>query len=137
LKLLRSTPGAKIINMSSAAAFYGTPDMAVYSASKFAIRGLTEALDIELEHVGISVGDIMPLFVDTPMNANQAYKLRSLSISRSLLTPLGVAQVVWKAAHKRKVHWSLPWNVKVFRAVATLFPVLQRPIMKLVSGKRI
>ena len=137
LELLRSTPGAKIINMSSASAFYGTPDMAVYSASKFAIRGLTEALDIELEHVGISVGDIMPLFVDTPMNANQAYKLGSLSVSRSQLTPLRVAQVVWKAAHKKKVHWSLPWNVKIFREVARLFPVLQRPIMKLVSGKGI
>jgi short-subunit dehydrogenase len=137
LKLLRNTPGAKIINMSSAAAFYGTPDMAVYSASKFAIRGLTEALDIELEDVGVSVGDIMPLFVDTPMNANQAYKLRSLSVSRSLLTPLGVAQAVWKAAHKKKVHWSLPWKLKVFRAVATLFPVLERPIMKLISGKGI
>jgi hypothetical protein len=79
----------------------------------------------------------MPLFVDAPMNANQAYKLRSLSVSRSLLTPLGVARVVWKAAHKKKVHWSLPWNVKVFRAVTTLFPVLQRPIMKLTSGKGI
>ena len=135
LKLLRNTPGAKIVNMSSAAAFYGTPDMAVYSASKFAIRGLTEALDIELEHFGISVGDIMPLFVDTPMNANQAYKLRSLSVSPTMLTPLGVAQVVWKAAQKKKVHWSLPWNVKVFKAVATLFPMLQRPLMKLISGK--
>jgi NAD(P)-dependent dehydrogenase (short-subunit alcohol dehydrogenase family) len=137
LELLRSTPGAKIINMSSASAFYGTPDLAVYSASKFAIRGLTEALDIELEHIGISVGDIMPLFVDTPMNANQAYKLGSLSVSRSQLTPLPVAQVVWKAAHKKKVHWSLPWNVKIFREASRLFPVLQRPIMKLVSGKGI
>jgi len=39
--------------MSSAAAIYGVAERAVYSASKFAVRGLTEALNVELEPKGI------------------------------------------------------------------------------------
>ena len=38
--------------MSSASAIYGQPELAVYSASKFAVRALTEALDIELRPQG-------------------------------------------------------------------------------------
>src|SRR5262249_23978109 len=44
LPLLRETPGARIVNVSSVAGIYGTPHIAVYSATKFAVRGLTEAL---------------------------------------------------------------------------------------------
>jgi len=38
---------ARVINLSSASAIYGQADLASYSASKFAVRGLTEALDVE------------------------------------------------------------------------------------------
>ena len=41
---LKVTPDAQVINMGSASGLYGTPHMASYSASKFAVRGLTEAL---------------------------------------------------------------------------------------------
>ena len=44
---LKQTPDARLICMSSASASYGTPEMASYSASKFAVRGLTEALNLE------------------------------------------------------------------------------------------
>lgn len=69
---LKNTPGAKIINMSSASSIQGTPLFASYSASKFAVRGLTEALNVELEQHGIEVCAIMPPFVDTPMVQNQS-----------------------------------------------------------------
>lgn len=44
---LRATPQAQVLNMGSASGLYGVPEMAVYSASKFAVRGLTEALELE------------------------------------------------------------------------------------------
>ena len=47
LKYLRKTPGARIINMSSASALYGIPDVSVYSATKHALSAFTEALDFE------------------------------------------------------------------------------------------
>lgn len=37
---LRATPQAQVLNMGSASGLYGVPEMAVYSASKFAVRGL-------------------------------------------------------------------------------------------------
>ena len=66
LPLLERARGC-IVNMSSASAIYGQPELAVYSASKFAVRALTEALDIELRPEGVRVADIMPGYVDTPM----------------------------------------------------------------------
>lgn len=56
-----------VLNLCSAAAIYGTPEMATYSASKFAVRGITEALEVEWLPLGIAVRTIMPLFTDTGM----------------------------------------------------------------------
>src|SRR3546814_1573412 len=47
MPLLRATPGSTILNTGSASGFYGVAGLAVYSATKFAVRGLTEALEIE------------------------------------------------------------------------------------------
>lgn len=66
LPYLRASRG-QLINLASAAAIYGTPDMATYSASKFAVRGLTEALDYEWRELGIRVAALWPLFTDTGM----------------------------------------------------------------------
>lgn len=68
---LRATPQAQVLNMGSASGLYGVPEMAVYSASKFAVRGLTEALELEWRRHGIRVADLMPPFVRTPMVAGR------------------------------------------------------------------
>jgi short-subunit dehydrogenase len=44
---LKQTPGAAVVNLCSALSIYGIPLLAVYSASKFYVNGLTEALNIE------------------------------------------------------------------------------------------
>jgi NADP-dependent 3-hydroxy acid dehydrogenase YdfG len=103
---LAATPGACVINLSSAAAIYGQASLATYSATKFAVRGLTEALNIEWQADGIRVMDVMPLFVRT----NMVERMRARSIARLgvHLMPEDVARVVWRAAHYRgygKVHW--------------------------------
>ena len=64
---LRETPGAQVVNMSSASAIYGTPDFASYSATKHGVRAMTEALDIEWREYDIRVCDLMPPFVNTGM----------------------------------------------------------------------
>jgi NAD(P)-dependent dehydrogenase (short-subunit alcohol dehydrogenase family) len=56
-----------VVNLSSASAAFGIPSLAVYSASKFFVRGFTEALASEWGRHGIAVRDVMPPFVDTPM----------------------------------------------------------------------
>ncbi|HXO18534.1 MAG TPA: SDR family oxidoreductase, partial [Thermoanaerobaculia bacterium] len=87
LGLLKATPGAHILTMGSASGIYGVPDLATYSASKFFIRGLTEALSLELEGEGIVVTDLMPLYVDTPMVRTQSYRAGSLETFGARLTP--------------------------------------------------
>ncbi|MEK6923257.1 MAG: SDR family oxidoreductase [Nanoarchaeota archaeon] len=50
-----------IINMTSGAGKTGRQKLAVYSASKFAIRGLTEAVGRELEGTGVTCISLIPL----------------------------------------------------------------------------
>ncbi len=47
LPYLKQASFARVINLSSASAIYGRADLISYSASKFAVRGTTEGLDIE------------------------------------------------------------------------------------------
>ena len=65
---LRDTAGAQVVNLCSASAMYGQPELATYSATKFAVRGLTEALELEWRRHGIRVIDMWPLFVATGMD---------------------------------------------------------------------
>ncbi|MFT4288658.1 SDR family oxidoreductase [Nocardioides sp.] len=64
---LKATPGAQVINLCSASAIYGQPEIASYSASKFAVRGLTEALELEWRKEGIRVQAVWPLWVNTAL----------------------------------------------------------------------
>lgn len=104
---LGSTPGARVINLSSTAAIYGQAALATYSTTKFAIRGLTEALNIEWQDDGIRVMDIMPLFVQTGMVTG--IDARSMDRLGVRLTADDVARTIWAAATYQgsfgKVHW--------------------------------
>ncbi|HKV20151.1 MAG TPA: SDR family oxidoreductase, partial [Mycobacterium sp.] len=64
---LRATPNAVVVNLASASAIYGQAELATYSATKFFVRGLTEALDIEWGRYGIRVIAMWPLYVNTAM----------------------------------------------------------------------
>ena len=91
--------------MSSVAAIHGIPEESVYSASKFAVRALTEALNIELEAAGIWVCDIMVAYVATPMVLSPQIKAKSVDILGVNVLPQQVAQTVWQATQDRRVHW--------------------------------
>lgn len=107
---LRRTPGARVINMASATAIYGQPELVTYSATKFAVRGFTEGLDLEWSRYGIRVSDIWPSFVQTGMAAGFDHigSARSLGIR---LAPADVADTVWRCATTRrwihKTHWTV------------------------------
>jgi 2-hydroxycyclohexanecarboxyl-CoA dehydrogenase len=57
----------RIINISSSSAQTGAPAMAHYAASKGGVIGFTKALAMEYAASGITVNNIPPGFVDTPM----------------------------------------------------------------------
>jgi len=64
---LKKTPGSQLINISSCASIYGAPKLSVYCATKFAVRGLSEALDVEFSRFGVGVKCIMPFYINTPI----------------------------------------------------------------------
>ena len=66
LPLLREGTGASIVNLSSAAGRLGMAGRSAYSASKWAVVGLTKTLAIELGPDGIRVNAICPGAVNGP-----------------------------------------------------------------------
>jgi NAD(P)-dependent dehydrogenase (short-subunit alcohol dehydrogenase family) len=67
LPYLKKTPSSQLINVSSCASLFGAPKMSIYCATKFAVRGLSESLEVEFARFGVGVKCIMPWFVDTPI----------------------------------------------------------------------
>ena len=133
LDVLKQTEGSRIINMSSGSAAYGIPDLAVYSATKHAVRGLTEALNIEFEPFDIYVCDIMPGYVATPMVTDAPVQAKSVEKLGVNITADEIAQLVWKAAHNKKIHWPLGGSL-VVSLILTLLPFLKRPMIKSSTG---
>jgi short-subunit dehydrogenase len=111
LWLAASAPGSCLLNTASASALYGSGGLAIYSATKFAVRAITEALDTEWQNDGIKVRSIMPSFIDTPLLAGPANARTNLAKRDAVVaaglefTPVEeVAQAAWDAVHGRRLH---------------------------------
>lgn len=65
--LLVANGGGSIVNVSSTAGLVGLGNMMAYTASKWAIRGMTKAAAVELARHGVRVNAIMPGSVRTEM----------------------------------------------------------------------
>lgn len=115
---LRRTPGAKLINIASAASIYGVPNEAVYSATKFFVRGLSESLALEWTQQGIGVSVIMPSYVRTPMTDNA--DISWIDRVGMKLTAEDVAATIYQAAHKDRLHWILPGAARFQSALVGL-----------------
>jgi len=131
--LLKTTRNARIVTMSSASALYGTPELAVYSATKAAVNALTEALNIEFEPLGIHVCDVMAPYVRTPMITAAPVAATSVARLGVHITPRQVAEVVWRAAHSQKRHWPVGWMMRLLWLTTNAFPFFQRPVVKLLA----
>ena len=65
--LLQQTPDSCLVNLCSASSIHGVPLLAVYSASKYFVNGLTEALHIEWAAHDIRVTSVKPPVINTAM----------------------------------------------------------------------
>jgi NAD(P)-dependent dehydrogenase (short-subunit alcohol dehydrogenase family) len=61
--------GGHIVNMASVSGLVGTRGMGTYSASKFAVIGLSESLRMELHRHKIGVSVVCPGYVKTPIQS--------------------------------------------------------------------
>lgn len=128
---LKATPGAQVINMSSASASFGIPDFASYSASKHGVRAMTEALSIEWERYDIQVGDLMPPFVKTAMvQGNEGYSALFDKMGVNL-GPRDVAAAVWAQAGQPRLHRPLSAQFRMLWPLAKAAPsALIRAVIK-------
>jgi NAD(P)-dependent dehydrogenase (short-subunit alcohol dehydrogenase family) len=71
LPSMRRRHGGRILNVSSLAGLSSVPYLGMYSASKFALEGYSEALRVEVRPFGIHVSQIEAGFLSTPMRAHR------------------------------------------------------------------
>lgn len=125
LPLLKATPGSLAFITSSSSATYGMPRIAVYSATKHAVKGLTEALSIEFARHGVRVADTLPGLIDTailrstpnrsgdrakPTDEELYAKAPRKGMFR-LMPARAVAETVWRAYHSDRLHWYVPEDI--------------------------
>ncbi|KAF0425226.1 (S)-acetoin forming diacetyl reductase [Pediococcus acidilactici] len=67
--------GGKIINATSQAGVVGNPNLALYSGTKFAVRGITQVAARDLADKGITVNAYAPGIVKTPMMMDIAHQV--------------------------------------------------------------
>jgi NAD(P)-dependent dehydrogenase (short-subunit alcohol dehydrogenase family) len=110
--LKATAPGSCLVNIASAAGITGGSGMSVYSATKFAVRGIAESLDAEWAPDNIKCCSICPSFIETPLldgtgNRRSNEPVRDRVIEAGLeITPVEeVAETVWNAVHGDDLHY--------------------------------
>jgi NADP-dependent 3-hydroxy acid dehydrogenase YdfG len=76
--------GGHVINTASMAAFIASAFAGIYCTSKFAVRGLSEALRWSLRPCGIGVSVLSPGLVDTAIHLSDRLRPAALSVSASM-----------------------------------------------------
>ncbi len=126
IPLLRATPGSLCLVNSSSSAIFGTAGIGVYSATKHAVRGLVEALSIELKRYGVRAADLLPGLVDTPILGAPMRAMAPPDGMWRLVPPDEVARVVWSAYHTDKLHWYVPEELRDFHRQVVAEPEVVR-----------
>lgn len=147
LPYIKKSAGSLMFSTSSSSATYGMPRLAVYSSTKHAVKGLTEALSVEWQRHGVRVADVLPGLIDTailttttnhsndgaaPMTAEE---LRATAPKKGMLRLMpasSVAEVAWRAYHHpRRLHWYVPRSIRLIDVFKGLSPeFVRRSIVK-------
>lgn len=122
IPLLKATPGSLCFSTSSSSAIFGMANIAVYSATKHAVKGFTEALSVELKPFGVRVADTLPGLIDTPILPDEAKVNAPTEGMWRLTPPREVADAVWAAYHTDKIHWYVPAELEAFDQLQTAQP---------------
>ena len=149
LPLLKATPNSLAFITSSSSATYGMPRIAVYSATKHAVKGLTEALSIEFARHGVRVADTLPGLIDTAIlrttpnrsgdrNKPSEDEFYAMAPKKGMfrLTPArAIAETVWRAYGSDKLHWYVPEEIAWIDRIKGLAPsFMRKQVAKNIAG---
>ncbi|MBV8359947.1 MAG: SDR family oxidoreductase [Deltaproteobacteria bacterium] len=124
LPSMRQAGSGSIVNIGSLAGRRGMPPLGGYSATKFALVGLTEALRVELFGTGVHVALVMPGVVDTPMIRGDSQSERHRRFP-DMIPPMPVRWVTWAviaALTLGLTEVDVPPGAAVAEKLAALFP---------------
>jgi hypothetical protein len=121
LPIMRRQHSGQIVNISSILGAIAPPRYAIYSASKFAVRALSDALRLELRRDGIDVISILPGYTETPFFESQIGGPERGTSMRGL-SPSRVAEAILHACERRSREVTLPTLCKVGHWMKRLAP---------------
>jgi short-subunit dehydrogenase len=142
LPLLRAGNRPLIVNISSVFGRRGYPARSLYSASKFAVQGLSDAVRAELSKEGIGVLVVNPGLTQTNFSSNMLERSARISLDHQRgSTPEQVAEATWNAVAADKTEVTLTLNGKLLvfvnRFVPWVFELFaRRKIRKLFADER-
>jgi NADP-dependent 3-hydroxy acid dehydrogenase YdfG len=128
LPYLQKRPQAWLANMSSGAGLVGAANYTSYNASKFAVRGLTEALRNELRDSNITVSCIHPGGVSTNIESSGVHSKDAQKSAARLasniksMTADQAANIMLAGMAKGKKRILVGKDIKVVDIVARIFP---------------
>ncbi len=119
---LKSRPAAQIVNIGSTYGSIGYPGFTTYCASKFGLRGFSEALRRELADTSIGVSYIAPRSTRTGFNATNVVAMNE-ALGNTMDSPTVVARRVVDVIQKSdQVEHYMGWPEKFFVRVNALLP---------------
>jgi NAD(P)-dependent dehydrogenase (short-subunit alcohol dehydrogenase family) len=135
LPRFREQGSGVLINMSSGFGLVGAPYAGAYTATKFAQRGLGQALRGELRGTGIHVCTIMPGGVDTPAYRLAAnYSGRAAGPKGFLASPEKIARVVARCAANPRPEVIVGNSVRTLRLAHALAPrIVERAVARTIE----
>ena len=124
LPMLHRRPEAAIVNIGSTFGSIGHPGFTTYCASKFGLRGFSEALRRELADTNIQLFYVAPRATRTSMNSAAVVELNR-ELGNAMDDPeVVVAQLLLLLTRKRGGDYFLGWPEKLFVRLNGLLPKL-------------
>jgi short-subunit dehydrogenase len=113
---MKEQHSGRIAIISSIASFRGLPHHGGYSASKAALRNLTESWNYTLKPYGISLTTIFPGYIDTEMTKDHKFKMPFLMHSDK------ASRIIANSIQRKRRKLILPWQWKFIIPIFCILP---------------
>ncbi|CCH27371.1 SDR family NAD(P)-dependent oxidoreductase [Actinosynnema sp. NPDC047251] len=136
---MRRRATGRIVNVNSPVSRLPWPGATGYAASRYALRGLTAALRLDLRGTGVGVSEVVPGKVSSRyFDNNPGAEERIPAIARLIptVTPRRVATEILRVVERDRAERVFPWQLKAFELSGRLLPGLTGHLTWLTGTRR-